>query len=139
MKITIWFIILTLAAIGIYDVWVIYEYGNEESISAHLLSMGEIIPQVPMLLGYTMGHLTIPRDVNEKQKKNMNLGSYTFFAVVGLACCHDVYQIYFGSGIDSVIFKGKEFNQAFIFLPSYLLGGFLWGMPKEKWKGRFKK
>lgn len=139
MRCTIIFIALIVFAIFGYDIWVIFKYGNEESVSAHLLSMGEVIPQIPMLLGYIMGHLTTSRKVTPEAKKKMNKGSYTFWGVVGPAAAYDVYQVYFGSGLAGIIFKGKEFNQMVPFAICYLLGAYLWAMPKSKWSGRFKK
>ena len=52
------FILVTVLSIIVYDVWVIFALGRTESISAHILGLGEIIPAIPFALGYVMGHLT---------------------------------------------------------------------------------
>lgn len=56
--ITVIFIIFLVAAIAVFDVWVIIKKGKQESISAYIIRWSKQYPSIPFLLGYVMGHLT---------------------------------------------------------------------------------
>lgn len=138
MKKTIWFITITLAIIAIYDVWVIFAYGNEESISAHILSMGAVVPQIPLALGYIFGHLTWPFNVTDSYRNKVMPFSIAASLVIMYLGIIDVYQLYWGGGLEAVIFGGREFYQMPLFVAGYVFGHFLWPMPESKWKDRYK-
>ena len=138
-KLTPWFIAITVGIIAVYDIWVILEYGNEESISAHILTMGFYIPQVPLSLGYIFGHLTFPKKIDKNYRDKIMPWSIGISAVVMYLGIIDVYQLYWGGGLDALIFGGKEFKQPVFFILGYILGHYLWPMPQDKWKNRFKE
>ena len=56
-KITPYFIILTILAIGIYDFWIIMEQGKSESVSATIIRWSHEYPSFTFLMGFTFGHL----------------------------------------------------------------------------------
>lgn len=56
-KITPYFIILLVAAIVVFDFWIIARDGKPESISATLIRWSYEYPSIPFLLGFTCGHL----------------------------------------------------------------------------------
>lgn len=133
-KITPYFILITVMAIAIYDVWVILTYGNQESISAHLLSLGEVSLFFPALLGFTFGHLTWPNRKSFLHTAKKKPYSYIFFLLTGIPAIHDFYQLYFNQG--QVLFD-VMINPVFPFLISYVLGHFFWPMNPKKWSNRF--
>ena len=57
MSITLIFIALLVAAIAIFDVWVILKKGKQESISAYIIRYSHKYPSIPFLLGFLCGHL----------------------------------------------------------------------------------
>lgn len=57
MNLTIAFIVFMVAAIAIFDVWIIYKKGVQESISAHLVRLSHKHPSIPFLFGFVAGHL----------------------------------------------------------------------------------
>ena len=136
-NITIWFIVITCTVIAVYDVWIILEAGNQESVSAHLLSIMQVVPQAPLLLGYIFGHLTYPYGASEKYRNAVMPISVAFGLCIGYLMIIDVYQLYWGGGIDAVIFGGKKFEMHYIFLLGNPIGWLLWPMPKSKWSNRF--
>lgn len=56
-KITLFFIIGILVAIGIYDVWVIKSAGTEASISWVIIEWSHKHPVFTFMIGFSMGHL----------------------------------------------------------------------------------
>lgn len=56
-KITPYFIIILVAAIVIYDFYIIAAQGKTESVSATLIRWSHEYPSIPFLLGFTAGHL----------------------------------------------------------------------------------
>jgi hypothetical protein len=56
-KATVYFIILTLIVIAVWDAYVIIEQGTEASISHTLVVWSYEYPAVTFLMGFTMGHL----------------------------------------------------------------------------------
>lgn len=135
-KITAYFILITVAIITFYDTWVIFKYGNQESISAHILSLGEVSLFFPSLLGFTFGHLTWPKRKSFLFGKKVRPYSYIFFLINGVPAIHDFYSLYFGSG---KVLLDINVNPLIPFVLSYILGHFLWPMNPVKWSGRFKK
>ena len=57
MNITILFMIGLVAAIAVFDVWVIANKGKRESISAHLIRLSHKHPSIPFIIGFICGHL----------------------------------------------------------------------------------
>lgn len=57
MKLTPIFIFATIAAIGIYDVYIIITQGKQEAISAYIIRWSYEYPSFTFLFGFTMGHL----------------------------------------------------------------------------------
>jgi predicted permease len=57
MNLTILFIFIVVAAIAIFDVWVIIKKGKQESISAHIIRLSRQYPSIPFLIGFVCGHL----------------------------------------------------------------------------------
>jgi type III secretory pathway component EscT len=57
MNITLLFIAVVIAAIAIFDVWVIAKKGKKESISAHIIRLSHQYPSIPFLVGFVAGHL----------------------------------------------------------------------------------
>lgn len=57
MSITLLFIVLLVAAIAIFDVWVIAKKGKQESISAYIIRWSHKYPSIPFLIGFVAGHL----------------------------------------------------------------------------------
>lgn len=57
MKKTPIFIILLVAAIVIYDFYIIFEAGAVESISAYIIRWSHEYPSIPFLVGFVAGHL----------------------------------------------------------------------------------
>lgn len=55
---TMIFILLTLLAIGAWDIYAIFVGGKEASISHILIEWSYAYPSFTFLLGYTFGHLT---------------------------------------------------------------------------------
>lgn len=136
MKKTPWFIAITIFVIAVYDVWVIMKYGNQESISAHLLSLNEVSIFFPSLLGFTFGHLTWPNRNSFLHKTSFKPYSYIFFLLMGIPAIYDFYQLYFNHG-DVLIKTGIDSSIPFIV--GYTLGHFFWPMNPSKWSGRFKR
>ena len=134
MKYTIWFIALTVAAIALYDVWVIITYGNVESVSRHLLYMGHYVPQVPAMLGYTFGHVSSLLELPLEFRKKVMPYSISGFIIVACTACYDVYQLYWGAGQEGTLSGGKEFNMAVVFGVFFVMGMIFWNMPKSIWK-----
>ena len=56
-KWTVWFIVLTIVAIAVYDSYVIIQGGTEVSISHTLVEWSYNYPAFTFLFGFTMGHL----------------------------------------------------------------------------------
>lgn len=56
-KITPYFILVIVAAIVIYDFWIISVQGPEESISATYIRWSYDFPSIVFILGFVMGHL----------------------------------------------------------------------------------
>lgn len=56
-KATVVFIILTIAAIAVYDVLAIQHGGKDASISWTLIVWSHEYPSFTFLMGFTMGHL----------------------------------------------------------------------------------
>lgn len=127
----------TVILIAIYDVYIILKEGNEESISAHILSMGEVTPFLPLLLGFTFGHLTWPNKKNFTHNLKTNYYSYGFFLVNTPPAIYDVYQMYLGNG--KMIFPEYQISAVFPFLIAYVLGHYWWPMKPVKWSGRFRR
>ena len=57
MNLTILFCAIVVAAIAIFDVWIILKKGKQESISAHIIRASHKYPMLPFLLGIVCGHL----------------------------------------------------------------------------------
>lgn len=57
MKKTPIFIISVIAAIIIFDFYIIFDESANESISAYLIRWSHDYPSIPFLMGFTMGHL----------------------------------------------------------------------------------
>lgn len=57
MKKTVIFIILLVAAIVIFDVYIIADQGKTESISAYIIRWSHEYPSITFLVGFTCGHL----------------------------------------------------------------------------------
>jgi type III secretory pathway component EscT len=57
MNITILFIGIIAIAIAVFDFWIIWKKGKQESISAHLIRLSHKYPSIPFLLGFLCGHL----------------------------------------------------------------------------------
>ena len=57
MNITIIFMTGLIAAIAVFDVWVIANKGKQESISAHLIRLSHKHPSIPFLIGFVAGHI----------------------------------------------------------------------------------
>lgn len=135
-KLTGYFILITIIVIAVYDIYVVLKHGNQESVSAHLLSLGEVSLFFPMLLGFTFGHLTWPSKTSFLYKKKVRVYSYIFFLVNGVPAVYDFYNLYFGSGEPLLSFR---IMPVYPFLFSYVLGHYLWPMEPIKWSGRFKR
>lgn len=131
------FIFSIVALIAVYDVYIIMDQTNRESISAHLLSMGEVTPFIPCLLGFTFGHLTWPNKNSFLHKTSFRPYSYIFFALTAPPAIYDVVNLYITGG--ETLIENYDLSPVFPFLISYVLGHFLWPMNPDKWSGRFKK
>ena len=57
MSSTVIFMILIVAAIAIFDVWIIWKKGKKESISAYIIRGSKQYPLLVLLLGIVLGHL----------------------------------------------------------------------------------
>lgn len=57
MNLTTIFILGTIAAIAIFDVWIIAKKGKSESISAHIIRESKNYPLLVLLFGIVLGHL----------------------------------------------------------------------------------
>lgn len=57
MNTTVIFIFIVIAAIAIFDVWVIWKKGKHESISAHIIRSSKQYPLIVLLFGIVLGHL----------------------------------------------------------------------------------
>lgn len=136
-KVTPIFIFSTIVLIAIYDVFIILNQGNQESISAHILSMGEVTPFIPALLGFTFGHLTWPNKDSFLHKRNFKPYSYLFFLLITPPAVYDVACMYIIE--NDFIFKNYNLSPFLPFVASYILGHFFWPMEPIKWSGRFKK
>ena len=133
---TTYFILITILLITIYDIWVIRNYGNQESISAHLLSLSEVSVFFPSLLGFVFGHLTWPNRNSFLYGKTKKPYSYIFFTLNGIPAIHDFYQLYFKHGN---VLVSMSYNPVFPFIISYILGHFFWPMNPVKWSKRFEE
>ena len=136
-KYTYRFVGLVILAIAIYDIWVIKVHGNNNSISAYFLALGEVTPFVPLMLAYTMGHLTAPRHsklIHKVLKKNYL--SMAFFTVFMPLMLWDVWQVH-NSG--NMIFPEYETPHIVPSMIGYLLGHLIWPMNPKAWSGIFKK
>ena len=54
---TVIFIILMIASIVVFDFYIIFDEGAQESISAYIIRWSHEYPSIPFLTGFTMGHL----------------------------------------------------------------------------------
>ena len=131
------FILLIVVLIAVYDFWVIMTHTNYESISAHILSMGEVTPFIPCLLGFTFGHLTWPNKKSFIHEMEKNYFSYSFFALTTIPALYDVFQLYVFKG--ELIISNYNLGSTVPFVTCYVLGHFLWPLDPSKWSGRFKK
>ena len=57
MSKTVWFIIIMVISIIIFDFYVVFEQGAPESISAYIIRWSYEYPSIPFLVGFVMGHL----------------------------------------------------------------------------------
>lgn len=57
MNITLLFLGILVAAIAIFDVWVIAKKGKPESISAHIIRGSKKYPLLVLIAGVVLGHL----------------------------------------------------------------------------------
>lgn len=62
MSLTMWFIVLTIASIAIYDVYIILKEGKYESISAYIIRGSKKYPLVTLIVGMFLGHLYFSMD-----------------------------------------------------------------------------
>lgn len=65
---TVYFTLITFAAIGVWDVWVISQEGTEASISYLLIHWAYDYPAFPFTMGFVMGHLFWQLSSNRKEK-----------------------------------------------------------------------
>lgn len=136
LKYTYMFVWGTILSIGLYDVWVISNHGNENSISAYFLGLGEVTPFVPLMLAYTMGHLTAPRNSKLIHKTlSYNYFSIAFFMVFGPLMIFDVVQVH-TSG--DMIFPNYDIPHIVPSSIGYLMGWLIWPMNPKSWSGIFK-
>lgn len=57
MSITLVFIVTLVLLIAVFDVWVIYKKGKQESISAYLIRGSREYPLIVFLCGIVAGHV----------------------------------------------------------------------------------
>jgi hypothetical protein len=57
MSVTFLFIIFIVAAIAVFDVFIIIKKGKYESISAYIIRSSHKYPSIPFLIGFVCGHL----------------------------------------------------------------------------------
>jgi len=63
-----------VAAIAIFDIYIIAKKGKTESISAHLIRYAKKFPSIPFLFGFVAGHLfwRMPdKDVEIEEEKDV--------------------------------------------------------------------
>ncbi len=131
------FIILIILVIAIYDFFIISKQGNSESISAYLLSMGEVTPFLNLLLGLVFGHLTWPNRTSLIHNMKRNYFSYSFFAIFTPMAIYDFYQGVYGSG--NFIINNYKLGSLVPFIVGYISGHYVWPMSPVHWSKRFKK
>ena len=57
MNLTVLFIIIGVACVAAFDVYIIIKKGKQESISAHVIRGSKKFPLLVLLLGIVLGHL----------------------------------------------------------------------------------
>lgn len=57
MTITVWFIVLLVVAVAVFDFYIIFKQGKYYSISAYIIRWSHKYPSIPFLLGFLCGHL----------------------------------------------------------------------------------
>ena len=57
MNTTIVFIVVTAAAIAVFDIYIIAKKGKHESVSAHIIRGSKKYPLLVLLFGIVLGHL----------------------------------------------------------------------------------
>lgn len=60
MSITTIFILITILAAILFDVYIIFKAGKKESISAYVIRSSKQYPLVTLLVGIVLGHLYWP-------------------------------------------------------------------------------
>jgi hypothetical protein len=60
MALTLYFIYFIIAAVAIFDVWVILAKSKQESISAYIIRGSRKYPLVTLIVGVVLGHLYWP-------------------------------------------------------------------------------
>ena len=136
IKYTYWFVFAVIFAIAGYDVWVISTYGNENSISAYFLALGEVTPFFHLMLMYTMGHLTAPRYSKLIHSTlSYNYLSISFFMIFAPLMVFDLWQIHTDG---DVIFPNYNLPHIVPSVIGYFMGWAIWPMNPKSWSGIFK-
>jgi hypothetical protein len=60
-----WYLIVTLAIVGAYDVYAILFIGGNSTVSFELYSLGKRFPTLYLLIGVLIGHIAFPLHVAE--------------------------------------------------------------------------
>jgi len=57
MSLTAKFILFAIAAIAIFDFYIVFEMGAQQSISAYIIRYSKEFPSIAFIAGYVCGHL----------------------------------------------------------------------------------
>lgn len=60
-NITYWFLLTTVIAVAIYDLWVGTNYGGAYTVSTRILQVSRVYPILPLAFGAVLGHLFWPQ------------------------------------------------------------------------------
>jgi hypothetical protein len=60
-----WWLIVTLALVGAWDVYAVLVLGGNTTVSYHLYELGKRIPTLYLFMGMLIGHVILPLHVHD--------------------------------------------------------------------------
>jgi hypothetical protein len=60
-----WWLFITLALCGVYDVWAVLWGGPNSTVSFELYRLGRRMPAMYLAVGFLIGHLIMPLHIHD--------------------------------------------------------------------------
>jgi hypothetical protein len=66
-----WWLVITLGAVGAYDIYAVLFVGGNSTVSFELYAMGKRFPSLYLLIGILIGHIVLPLHVSDSLRPAM--------------------------------------------------------------------